>query len=205
MVQVILATPIPEYEISLFWFQTFLSLSAQPNIALKTLVDPGTHDLMRSRNEAAHRALVEQADALLFFDSDQSASGAELAEMVHTAIALDAPVGAPIRKKCNEVMWNFCPVNHEAAHEGVVMAERVGTGAMAIPRTVLERLTDSAEWWRTVENQARHAFFKNGLDANGFAYLEDDGFCRLCHRAGQPIYVDFRCRVTHYGLGVFAP
>ena len=147
------------------------------------------------------RPLEDTGPLLLMVDSDMAWRLGDLAYIAEAAIALKAVVGGVYPKR----MWNqglAIRVAHAGEHtmgtDRFVACDYVGTGFIAIPRFILERL---AETLPLCVGGLQPFFMPFVREKDGrLEYPTDDAaFCARVKEAGCSVYAALNTAITHVG------
>lgn len=162
----------------------------------------GVHFLVKSemgcsligaaRNKLAKWFLgVEQADALVFVDSDISWTGGAL-----TALAKRPQdvVGGTYRAKTDDVRFHVRGDPEPAGD--LLKVEGLPGGFIKISRRVFDRLTNAAPYTTQQGEEMRNWFPTEVHD--GSLWGEDYGFCRLWREVGGDVFLDPAIRLRHH-------
>lgn len=171
-------------------------------------VKAGDANIDRARSKVASWFLQEsEGDVLLMVDSDNAWEKGDLRHIAEKALDFKAVVGGMYPKRAFGGGYAFRVTDGAAGEwhmrkDELIPAEFVGTGFIAIPRTVLAEV---AKGLPTVVGDFRPFFMPFIVKENGVVeYPTDDwAFCKRVRDAGFPIYVSTFPRITHEGSYTF--
>jgi hypothetical protein len=154
-----------------------------------------------ARNYVVERFLATDADVLLFVDSDIEFDPEQAHRIVAEVSAVAPVVGgrydnlyssgmSPVAFRwSNDDIPVMAPIGSLDDLSGLVSVDCVGTGFMAIHRTMLERFA-------TLFHAPSPWFAEEAL--HGAQMGEDVTFCQRAIALGYPVYLDPRVEVAHY-------
>ncbi len=162
----------------------------------------GVHFLVKSEMGcsligAARNKLVKwfldfnQADCLIFIDSDISWKGGTL-----TALAKRPQdvVGGTYRQKSDDVKFHVRGLPEQV--DDLMRVEGLPGGFIKINRGVFERM-DNAEPYTTDQGEEMRNWFPNQV-VDGSLWGEDYGFCRLWREKGGEVLLDPAIQLRHH-------
>lgn len=208
-VKIFVATPVHGDSVKNGFHATILGLHIEgPKLGVR--VDSKIYDecsnLPAARNRLVHAFLKTDADTILWFDSDEWCDAHELLFMARAASVRGGIVGAAVRLKCEEERWNFSLPEGGIVQDPFVQVRAIGTGALAVHRSVIEELQRKHPtlWYRDHrhEHEPIHKLFDfelAGEDPWQVDQGEDYRFCMMAQDAGFKVWLDTRPRVVHLG------
>lgn len=162
------------------------------------------------RNFVVERFLQSDAEVLLFVDSDMEFAP-EQAHRIVASVSEDRPVVGGIYTnwfaehgvRPVALNWNLessppqmVPIPMPSDGDGLVEVGCVGTGFMAIHRSLLDKMTNTFDapcpWFAEVA-------------LGGSQMGEDVTFCQRAIALGSPVFVDTDLRIAHYKTVRFDP
>ena len=180
-------------------------LSWGPN--LRHQVKAGDANIDRARSKVASWFLAEEraeaGDVLLMVDSDNAWEDGDLQHIAVAALEKKAVVGGIYSKRtfgggyaCR--FTDGAAGTWEQGKEAFIQAEFVGTGFIAIPRAVLERIGDNLP---VVKGEFQPFFMPYVLpDPYQVEYPTDDqAFCARARAVGFKVYAATKPVLTHEG------
>lgn len=175
-------------------FLKLLTECKEKNISLEW-DRPNSPMLAYNRNASAHKAQVDQADWLLFWDSDTVIPDPGfLLGMIDTAYKNGADVvGLPCRLKVEDTVYNYAMktagkyINGKSLPKEPFFVDVIGTGVMLIR---VAKLTELEHPYFT--------FIDTFSDKPGF-FPEDWTFCEQVQKKHGLVFCDPRFEVIHYG------
>jgi hypothetical protein len=162
----------------------------------------------RARSKVASWFLSESSetagDVLMMVDADNAWQQGDLAFIAKRALERDAVVGGIYPKRAFNAgaamrLPSSTTGTYKIGDDALIPAEFVGTGFIAIPRSVLERV---AETLPTVKGGFKPFFMPEVIpDENGeWEYPTDDqAFCWRVRQVGCQVLASTYPRVTHAG------
>jgi hypothetical protein len=181
-----------------------------PNLTIR--FKGGDANIDRARSKVASWFLQEPeetaGDVLLMLDHDNAGRPGDLARIAKRALEHNAVVGGIYPKRAFGAgvalrLAEDATGTYEIGDDSLIPAEFVGTGFIAIPRTVLAALATTlplakGDFW---------PFFMPYMVPDPFGALEyptdDWAFCARVREAGFGVYASTFPRLTHEGSYVF--
>lgn len=152
-------------------------------------------------------------DVIVTVDDDISWQYGDAYQLAERALELDAIVGGLYSKRCEGKGWasrikpGMGPI--EIPSDRLVECDYIGSGFMAIPRSVVQRILDNHEKCglrRCWNGTAKYWDFYHTMSIphhkrpEYYEYLSEDwSLCERAKIAGVPLYTDLRPRIVHYG------
>lgn len=227
--KIFIATPMygglakSNYTISL---QNLVTSLAQAGHTVGTTTVGNESLITRARNTLAHKFLKTDFDVLLFIDADHGFEAEDVIKMIESDKGL---IGAIYPMKGlnweNVRLAALAGFQDLAAYSGYFASnllpsgtedfdsdlpfkvKDVGTGMMAIKRSVLEELKQTLPTYLNnsigslgiEEGERITEFFTTRIDENGVLLSEDYTFCRMWQEAGHDVWAAPWVRITHSG------
>lgn len=203
----LIATPTIDGNLHASYVEALLRSShklRQLGIPFEISFEVGNSIVSDARNQLVSRFLQGRHSDLLFIDADIAWNEDDLARLLGWDVPLVA--GAYRRKRQNiDFTVKFGPTIDQ--RNGLMVAERVGTGFLRIRRTVFEQMAQ-----RYPELQLKfkgkqpaaqlYAFFDNSI-VEGRYVGEDYTFCDRWRRIGGEVLVDPAIQLRHIGTQAF--
>lgn len=212
---------VPRGPKATLWLCAYSGLTVQTHISIvKELrswsnlsyhVKGGDANIDRARSKVAswflHESREEAGDVMLMVDSDQAWADGDLRHIAKRALEYEAVVGGVYPKRA----FGFGPVlrplkGYTEGKEWVVgkdddliAVEFVGTGFIAIPRTILEKI---GEGLPTVAGGFKPFFMPyvwERFDGVKEYPSDDEAFCHRVTESGFKIFASTYPRLTHIG------
>lgn len=164
------------------------------------------------RNMVVERFLKSDSEVLLFVDSDMEPTADQIHEIVAKVSAEQPIIGGlyvnlfpnhgvrPValnwQALTDDQPIQMVPIPMPTGGEGLLEVDCVGTGFMAIHRSLLDQMTEvfdaPSPWFAEVA-------------LGGSQMGEDVTFCQRARSLGHPVYVDTTIHVPHHKTIRFAP
>ncbi len=203
--RVMIGTPAHDWRADVRYVDSLIrtiELCSENSIKIIPVYSPGDALIQRARNHLVQMAVDGDVDDLFFIDSDQYWEPEWVLKLLEFHVDV---VGAPIRKKTDEELYNvkaagpFIPVDPDT---GLWLPVAIGTGFMCLSRTALRIAWDASDEYRGSDGSvSRMVFDVNVID--GELYGEDTLFCAKMTAAGIPIHLDWTINVPHVGQKVY--
>lgn len=180
-----------------------LRLALDKGVDLRWLCPPGDAILPNARNEIVRDALAHSFDDLIFIDSDQDWQPEDVFRLLDYRVHC---VGAPIRKKCEEELYNVRAsegpdsfVKHPI-HSNLMSAPgmALGTGFLRLSRRALQLLWDKAEPYQN-GNKAPARWIFEARPVLGRLVGEDTMVSMKLSNLGIQTWLDPTMHVGHMG------
>jgi hypothetical protein len=177
------------------------------DVGFEVQVNPGDSLITRSRNNLAHDFLHKtDCDYLLFLDTDLDFQPEDIKRLIDRRRE-DAVVCGQYAIKTAELRMCYNKLAGEAVSpDGLLKVAESGTGAMLIPRGILEAYRAKHKVLEYTDDQfkdKRISFFDVGVVQTGpeiSRYLSEDWlFCRRIRQLGFSVYVDTGILLGHHG------
>ena len=145
-------------------------------------------------------------DVLLMADSDNAWQTGDLAMLARRAMEHTAVVGGIYPKRAfgkGVALWpeSGAKLEYVLGEDELVPVRYVGTGMIAIPRVILERLSETLDWAEDEAGRFQPFFMPFLYD--GLYPTDDAAFCRRVRDVGYPVYASTYPIVTHEGTYVY--
>lgn len=164
----------------------------------------------RARNEIVASFLASDCTHLFFIDAD---IGWDAADFIAALLHDREVVGGVYRMKCLEPRYTLNLLSQNIfIDNGLVEAERLGTGFMCIKREVFDKLIEAYPGMKYVsrsdilserERELCYTFFDTEVDKDGVYWSEDFAFCNRWKRIGGKVYFNPYFKLNHVGTYVF--
>ena len=167
----------------------------------------GSADPVTERNRALWQVYKEStAEVVIFIDHDQSFPAGTLELLAAEAVRTRGVVGSLIAKKGAGAGLAAVPYQDDdqplcPGAPGLLRVKAIGTGLMAIHRSVVERVTRSMQLVANGDFELPpmfdHVYFQDGPIRRRLG--EDISFCFRCRELGIPIHGAQEPEVGHWG------
>jgi len=194
-------------------------IKAWPNLSYFVL--SGSSALPRSRSQAASNFLAksreEAGDVFLMVDTDQGWECGDLAHIARKALECNAVIGGiyTMRAFGMGVVQRFDDEGrYKMGSDKLLRATRLGTGFIAIPRTILEALSEKLIWIKAGHRPQTqpdyqpfflpmiHEIKDDGEPYNVLLY-DDWSFCQRVLDCGFDIFASLKPKITHEGTWTY--
>lgn len=200
--RVLIGTPAYDWNANIRFVHSLgmtVKLCAEKGIDLRWLFPPGKI-VTQARNELARDALNHGFDDLVFIDADQDWEPKDLIWLLSYDVDC---VGAAIRKKSEDVLWNvkarggiFSFVKHPKYDLLTAPDLTIGTGFLRLSRRALQALWDASEKY-TSDGQEEAAWIFHFAPRKGELISEDTHVCDLLRGLGIPTWLDPKIACGH--------
>jgi len=182
--------------------------------------------ITRARNNLAHRFMQSDADTLLFIDSDHSFDPDDVLKMVESdreligaispmkginwdAVGMAAQLGKKdLYNYAGIFAVNLLEAETDFNLDSPIKVAEIGTGLMAIKRSVFERIaplcekyiSDSISTVNSNEGEEITEYFTTTIDPSSRRLLSEDyNFCHMWRKLGNDVWAAPWVRITHIG------
>ncbi len=194
--RVLIGTPAYDWKADVRFVHSLgltLKLCAQQGVDLRWLFPPGHALVQHARNELIRDALKFGYDDLVFIDSDQDWLPEDFVRLLSYDVDC---VGAPVRKKTDETVWNvkarggFFSFGAHPHYELLTAPDlTIGTGLLRLNRHALQKLFDASEKYTVSGGEETPWTFDVG-PVDGELVGEDTHVCERLRGLGIMIWLD---------------